>query len=186
MRILGKTTIDKEFEEIYFSEFLAVTGGIIGGTLLLGLTESFNLIAGLFILFPGLLEMHGNIYGSLSARLSNLLLLGKLKKKEEISYFIKENVLASFFLLFFVSFVLGLISYLFVYFFLGTSNPVLILISLFSSILSSFIEIPMTIYTTFWIFKHKLDPEDIMGPYVTTFGDIISILSLVIITGVLA
>lgn len=185
MRILGKTTIDKEFEEIYFSEFLAITGGVIGGTLLVGLSDSFSLIAGLFILFPGLLEMHGNIYGSLSARISNLLLLGKIKDKKEIRYFIKQNILATFFLLFFVSFVLGLVSYLFVYFILGINNPILILISLFSSILSSFIEIPLTIYTTFWTFKHKLDPEDIMGPYVTTLGDIISILSLVFISGVL-
>lgn len=185
MRILGKSTIDKEFEEIYFSEFLAITGGIIGGTLLSSLSNSFSLIAGLFILFPGLLELHGNIYGSLSARLSNLLLLGKLKDKREKRYFIKQNILATFLLLFFVSFVLGLISYLFVYFILGTDNPVLILISLFSSILSSFIEIPLTIYMTFWTFRHNLDPEDIMGPYVTTLGDIISILSLVIIAGVI-
>ena len=184
MRILGKTTIDKEFEEIYFSEILAITGGVIGGTVLVGLSENFGLIAGLFILFPGLLEMHGNIYGSLSARLSNLLLLGKLKDKKEIRYHIRQNILSSIFLLLFVSFVLGLISYLFTYFVLNVHNPAIIAISVLSSFLSSFIEIPLTIYMIFWLHKHKFDPEDIMGPYVTTLGDITSIVSLVIVAGV--
>jgi cation transporter-like permease len=48
------------------------------------------------------------------------------------------------------------------------------------------LEIPLTIYTTIWLFKHKFDPEDIMGPYVTTLGDIISILSIVLVVTLLS
>ena len=73
MRILGKTKIEKDFLEISFSQLLSITGGVIAGTFLVSLIDNFGLISGLFILFPGLLELHGNIYGSLSARLGNLL-----------------------------------------------------------------------------------------------------------------
>ncbi len=185
MKILGKKRIDKDFLEISFSELLAMTGGIIGGTFLAGLVDNISLIAGLFILFPGLLEMHGNIYGSLSARLSNLLLLGKLKDKKSKWYFIRQNVFASFFLILFISFILGLISYFFIYFVFNVNNFLIIYVSVLSSLLGSLIEIPMTIYTTFWFYKHNFDPEDIMGPYVTTLGDIISIISLILVMGVL-
>lgn len=185
MKILGKKRIDKDLVEISFSELLSVTGGIIGGVFLVGLLENFSLVAGLFILFPGLLEMHGNIYGSLSARLSNLLLLGKLNDKRERNYFIRQNIIASFFLVLFISFILGLISYLFIYLVFGVNNAIIIYVSVLSSILGSFVEVPLTIYTTFWFYRHKFDPEDVMGPYVTTLGDIISIVSLVVVIGVL-
>lgn len=184
MKILGKTTVDQEFEDIYFSEILAITAGIIGGIFLAKLSDNIGLTAGLFILLPGLLEMQGNIYGSLSARVSNLLLIGKLNDKKEIRYHIRQNVLASLFLILFISFVLGLISYLFIYFFSGLHNPKIIFISVLSSFLSSVLEIPFTIYMAFWLYKHKFDPEDIMGPYVTTLADTISIISLVIVAGV--
>jgi len=183
MKILGKTIIDKDFKEISFSELLAITGGIIAGTFLSTLTDNFGLMAGLFILFPGLLEMHGNIYGSLSARLSNLLLLNKLKNKKELMYFVGQNILASFLLLFFVSLVLGITSYLFIYFVFEINNYYIILISVLSSLLCAIIEMPFTIYTTLWLFKHNFDPEDIMGPYVTTLGDILSIVSLIVVMG---
>ena len=143
------------------------------------------MIAGLFILLPGLLELHGNIYGSLSARLGNLLLLNKLKDKKDLKQFLKHNIPAVLFLVFFVSLVLGLFSYVFVYFIFDTGNQAIILISVLSSLLSSIFEIPLTIGTTLWVYRKGLDPEDIMGPYVTTLGDIISIISITIIAGLL-
>jgi|SRR3989344_8753110 len=185
MKVLGKTKTEKDFIEIFLSEILSITAGVIAGIFLAGITEKIELIAGLFILFPGLLEMHGNIYGSLSARFGNFLLLGNLNNKYKLKSFVKENVFASIFLILIVSFFLGLTAYLFTFFVFGVENKIIILVSVLSSFISSIIEIPLTIYTTLWLFKHNLDPEDIMGPYVTSIGDIISILSIVIMVGVL-
>ncbi|MBI2671907.1 magnesium transporter [Candidatus Woesearchaeota archaeon] len=186
MRILGKSKrIDKDFLEISLSELVSITGGIIAGLFLLNITKSLDTLLGLFILFPGLLEMHGNIYGSLSARLSTLLWSGKLKLKEERNKFIRENVFAVLFLVLAVSFALGVIAYLFVLIAFKTSSFLIIIVSVLSSLIGSLIEVPLTIYTTFWFFKHNFDPEDIMGPYVTTIGDIISIISIVIVVKIL-
>ncbi len=184
MRILGKTILDKDLIEIYFSQILSITGGIIAGVFLLNLIN-LEILAGLFILFPGLLELHGNIYGSLSARLGNLLLMGKLKDSKEKRDFIIQNIFAVLFLIIFVSFILGLIAYLFIYLIFGINNQIIILVSMISSIIGSFFEIPVTFYVTFWVYRHRLDPEDVMGPYITTMSDIISIISLVLIVKIL-
>ena len=37
----------------------------------------------------------------------------------------------------------------------------------------------------FWLFRHGLDPDDIMGPYITTIGDIIMVGSLYLAVTVL-
>jgi mgtE-like transporter len=51
-------------------------------------------------------------------------------------------------------------------------------IALIAGLLSNLIEIPLTVLTTFWLFRHGHDPNNIMGPYVTTTGDISSIISI--------
>ena len=60
------------------------------------------------------------------------------------------------------------------------SDVGIILVALIAGILSNIIEVPLTIIVTFWLFRHGHDPNNIMGPYVTTTGDIISILSLLV------
>jgi len=186
MKILGKSKrIDKDFLEISLSELISITGGVIAGLFLLNITKSFDTLLGLFILFPGLLEMHGNIYGSLSARISTSLWSGRLKLKEDRNKFIRENIFAALFLVLGVSFVLGVISYLFILITFKASSFSIIIVSVLSSLIGSLIEIPLTIYTTFWLFKHNFDPDDIMGPYVTTIGDIISVISIVIVVKML-
>ncbi|HLD49254.1 MAG TPA: magnesium transporter, partial [archaeon] len=76
--------------------------------------------------------------------------------------------------------VLGTVAYFANLYFFGVNNISIIFIALFAGIFSNIIEIPITIFTTFWLFRHGHDPNNIMGPYVTTIGDIVSILSLLI------
>lgn len=169
----------KDFKEILSSEIISITGGLFAGTMLVFAVDEIYLIPGLFILLPGFLEMRGNISGSLSARLSSGLFVGALKpgKKSKI---LKGNVFASIILVIIVSIILGIIAYFTSYFIFGISNLDIILIALIAGILSNFIEIPLTIFSTFWLFRHGHDPNNIMGPYITTIGDIVSIFSLLI------
>jgi mgtE-like transporter len=170
----------KDFREILTSEIISVTGGLAAGTMLAFFTDKLYLIPGLLILLPGFLEMRGNISGSLSARLSSGLLLGALNPKMKNEKVLWGNVLASFTLVLIVSFILGSVAYLASMYFFGISNPAIILIALIAGILSNLIEIPITIFACFWLFKKGHDPNNIMGPYVTTTGDIISILALML------
>ena len=38
----------------------------------------------------------------------------------------------------------------------------------------------LTIFATFWFYKHKIDPDNVMGPFATTTGDIIGVASLLL------
>ncbi len=180
MKILGKRIIDKDFREIFVSELVSVTGGLLTGTFLLNLVDKIELIPGLFILLPGFLEMHGNIFGSLAARLGTLLHLKHIKPKFKYTKLLAINVYASLLLILVVSLFLGIFAYLLNLIIFKVNVPILITVTLIAAVIALLIEIPLTIATTFWLFKKGYDPDDIMGPYITTVGDIISVVSLFI------
>jgi mgtE-like transporter len=90
------------------------------------------------------------------------------------------NFLASFFLVIMVSFFLGLIAMLFTYLIMGIILWKIIWVSLIAALLANVIEIPSTYFTTLWLFKKGHDPNNIMGPFVSTTGDIVSILALLV------
>jgi len=170
----------KDFEEILGSEIISITGGLVAGLLLTYATDKLAMLPALFILLPGFLEMRGNISGSLSARLSAGLHVGAFRKAYNKRNIVKGNIAASFVLVVVVSLFLGLLAYYVSMEFFGVINPKIILVSLVAALLSNIIEIPLTVLTTFWLFRHGHDPNNIMGPYVTTTGDIISIVALLI------
>ena len=56
----------------------------------------------------------------------------------------------------------------------------IIFLPLFAGIIANAIEIPLTFFVTIYLFKKGHDPNNIMGPFVTSTGDITSIISLLI------
>lgn len=169
----------KDFREILTVEMISVTGGLLAGLALTLVTDKLYLIPGLLILLPGFLEMRGNISGSLSARLSAGLHVHAFDKKYDRKKIIRGNILGSVVLVVILSLFLGIVAYYLSYQFFYVTSPNIILISVAAGLLSNLIEIPLAIIATFWLFRHGHDPNNIMGPYVTTTGDIISIVSLI-------
>ncbi|MBI2542577.1 MAG: magnesium transporter [Candidatus Aenigmarchaeota archaeon] len=168
----------KDFKEIFSTQLISITGGLIAGYFLAVALDKIYLIPGFFILLPGLLDMRGNVSGSLAARLSAGLHLGVIKSRKPINRITVENIKVAILLTLITSLLLGSVAYLANYVFSGVDYPKIILISIFAAVLSNIIEIPMTVFLTFWLFKRGFDPNNIMGPYVTTSGDIVTILSL--------
>ena len=172
--------MNREFFEIALAELISITGGILAGSLLAILTNKLFVIPGLFILMPGFLEMRGNIFGSLAARISTGLHLGIIDQNNRFSKSIIENITAAFFLSILVGLLLGLVSHIAIRFFFHINNTSIIMVSLIAAIVSSIILIPLTIESTLWLYRHNYDPNNIMGPYVTTLGDVVSIISLLL------
>jgi len=75
---------------------------------------------------------------------------------------------------------LGLIAFMFNNLVLHVFNPSIIMIFLIAGLIASAIEIPIAIFFTFYFFRKGHDPNNILGPFVTSTGDITSILSLLI------
>lgn len=176
--VKGKPLWHRDFREIFYSEIVSLTGGVAAGAMLAAATDQIMLVPGLLILLPGFLEMRGGIAGSMSARLSSALFLKVMKPRVKGNRVLRENIIASVVLAFIVSVVLGLVAFAFSYYFFGISSPKIIYVAIIAGLLSNFIIIPLTVVANFWLFRHGHDPNNIMGPYVTTMGDIVSVFSI--------
>lgn len=172
--------IDKNFKELFASQLVSVFGGLIAGTILAIYTDKILIIPGMFILLPGFLEMKNSISGSLAARISAGLHLRFITIHRKKIKLIRGNALAAFLLALIVSLGLGLIAFAFSLFVFKVFIPKIIILPLIAGIISSFLEIPITIFFTFYLFMKGHDPDYIMGPFITSVGDIISVISLLI------
>lgn len=170
----------KDFDEIVTAEMASTTGGLVAGTMLAFITNQIELIPALLIFLPGFLEMRGNISGSLSARLSSALFLGAAKPKVRKNRILRGNLLAALLLVVAVSLVLGIVAFAANMAFFGIYDFSIIYIALIAGLLSNVVELPIAVFVTFWLFRHGHDPNNIMGPYVTTTGDISSVLAIFI------
>lgn len=174
------SVFDKSFKEIFLSQIVSIIGGLIAGTILALYTDKLLLIPGMLILLPGFLEMRGNISGSFASRLSSGLFLGVINPNKVKTKIIRGNLLSSFLLAIIISFTLGLIAFLFNLLVFKIAVSKIILLPLIAGIIANAIEIPLTLAVTFYLFKKGHDPNNIIGPFVTSTGDITSIASLLI------
>ena len=182
----ARAHIGKEFREIFTAEILSVTGGLLAGTILAIKIDEILLIPGLLILLPGFLEMRGNISGALAARIGTALDLKQISSKGDSSDFVRQNILATFIEAIIVSLSLAAVAYAVTYFIFGTATLKIFLIAIIAALLANVIEGILTTKATFWLYRRGHDPNNVMGPYVTTTGDIVSILSLLFAISVVA
>ncbi len=171
---------NKAFKEILASQLVAILAGLGAGILLAFYTKHLLLLPGMLIIIPGFLALRGNITGPLAARISSGLFLGVINPRTIETKIVKENTLASFFLTIVVCLILGVTAYLLTALLFDASVPVLLLIPLIAGILANAISIPLTLFFTFYFFRKGHDPNNIMGPFVTSTGDVISTLALFI------
>ena len=169
---------DKNFTEILSSQTISIIGGIIAGIILASYTDKLLLIPGVLITLPAFLDMRGNISGSMASRLSSGMFLGIIKTKKSNTPILRGNIIASFILAGIISLFLGLTAFVFSWLVSHVLFPRIILIFFFAGIIANLIEIPLAIYTTFYLYKNGYDPNNIFGPFVTSTGDITSVLSL--------
>lgn len=169
---------DKNFKEILSSELISIIGGLFAGIILAIYTENIFVIPGMLIILPGFLELKGNISGSFSARLSSGLFLKIIDPNKYNTKQIRQNIIASLFLSIFVCLILGFIAFLVNYILFGIYYYKIILIPIIAGIISNIIELPITLFLTFYIFRKGYDPNNIVGPLLTTIGDFVSVIAL--------
>ena len=90
-----------------------------------------------------------------------------------------ENIKGSLFLSFFVSIIIGILAYITSFLLNVYPNPVkIILIVLIAGVFSAIILTLLTIGIIYLVFKRGYDPDNITGPALATFGDIITMLCI--------
>lgn len=154
-------------------------GAIVAGSTLGLMTDLFNKIPGLIVVIPGIIAMRGNIGTALGSRLGSAYHLGVIDAENLWNDDLKQNIIGSFILSFLVSTIIGILAYISSLLIGVYPNPTLLItIVILAGIISGLILNLLTIGIIYLVFRRGYDPDNITGPALATFGDIITMLCI--------
>lgn len=150
-------------------------GAIVAGSTLGLMTFLFEKIPGLLVVIPAIIDMRGNISAALGSRLGSAYHLGIIDSKNLYNNELKQNIISNLVLSFLVSLIIGFLAFITSIIIGVTPDPVkLILIVVLAGVLSGLILTLLTIIIIYLAFYRGWDPDNITGPALTTFGDMIT------------
>ncbi|WP_336024084.1 magnesium transporter [Halobellus salinisoli] len=161
----------------------SLVGGLFAGVILGGMRAELRAVPGLLVLVPALLATRGNVYGSLGARISTALHQGLVEPRirggderlrSAVAAALANGLLTSAFA------AVAAFSILTV---LGDSVaplPVLVAIALVSGLLSGIALAGVVVTAVFAGYRRGRDPDTLVGPLVTTTGDLFGMLFLLL------
>lgn len=170
---------------------VSLLGGLFaGGVLGSGpMREAFTQFPGLLLLLPAFLATRGNVYGAFGARLSSGLHQGLIDPEFEFDERLLNAVVASFVNGIGISVLIGALSW-------GILQAVgresarlteLVGITFLSGLLTSVVLVFGLLVLVFGSYESGLDPDNLIGPVVTTLGDVFGVIFLyvaIVVVGV--
>lgn len=151
-----------------------IAGGILGI-----MTIELELLPGLFILIPALLDMRGSIGSAFGARLNSGLHLGYIKPGK-ITKALKTNIYTTIILSFIMAVVVSVFAWLTTY--IAGIYSITFFHFLFIAIIAGFTSGVLLVFLAIFIsnlsYSKGLDPDDITTPTIGAAGDIITIICL--------
>ncbi|GAB7092370.1 magnesium transporter [Halorubrum luteum] len=153
---------------------VALGGGLFAGLVLEGMLESVERFPGLLVMVPVFLATRGNVYGALGGRISSGLHQGLIEPRFEWNDRLVNAVTASFINGIGISIVIGVISWGALTVLGREAAPLveLVGIMLIAGVLTSVVLIFGLLLLIFTGYKIGYDPDNLVGPIVTTLGDI--------------
>ena len=154
-------------------------GGIVAGSTLGVMTDLFTSIPGLIVVIPAIIALRGNISTAFGSRLGSAYHLGIIDAENIWNEELKQNIIASIILSFVTSIVIGILAYVSSILIGVYPDPVkLISIVIIAGIISALILTQLTIVIIYAVFRRCYDPDNITGPALATFGDIVTMLCI--------
>lgn len=179
-------TFRNEYWSIYRQSIpvLLVTlgGGLFAGLILERILESAERFPGLLVMVPVFLATRGNVYGALGGRISSGLHQGLIAPRFEWNERLVNAVVASFINGIGISIVIGVLSWGALELLDRESAHLLELVAimLISGVLTSIVLIFGLLALIFTGYKIGYDPDNLVGPIVTTLGDIFGMAFLLV------
>lgn len=161
----------------------SLVGGLFAGIILSGMRAELRAVPGLLVLVPALLATRGNVYGSLGARISTALHQGLVEPRirggderlrSAVAAALANGLLASVFA------AVAAFSVLTVLDAVVAPLPVLVAIALVSGLLSGVALAGVVVTAVFAGYRRGRDPDTLVGPLVTTTGDLFGMLFLLV------
>ncbi|SEK96616.1 magnesium transporter [Haloferax larsenii] len=161
----------------------SLVGGLVAGVVLGGMRAELRAVPGLLVLVPALLATRGNVYGSLGARVATALHQGLIEPRvtagddrlqAAAAAALANGVLTSTFAAIVAFFLLTL---------LGSEVaplPILVGVAIVAGLLSGIVLTAVVVTVVFAGYRRGRNPDTLVGPIVTTTGDVFGILFLLI------
>lgn len=158
---------------------VSAVGGLAAGVVLGGMEAQLAAVEGLFVLVPAFLAIRGSVYGSLGSRLSSALHQGVVDPADPDRRLaaaavaaLLNGVFASLFAAALTVFVLSILG-----------RPVaplgtFVVIALVGGVLAGIALTAVVVGVVLAGYRRGLNPDDLVGPTVTTAGDVFGLLAL--------
>jgi mgtE-like transporter len=161
---------------------VSLLGGLFAGTVLGSgaMREAFGQYPGLLLLLPAFLATRGNVYGAFGARISSGLHQGLIDPEFEWDDRLLNAVVASFVNGIGISVLIGVLSWA-ILAALGRESArllELVGITFVSGLLTSVVLVFGLLLLVFGSYELGLDPDNLVGPVVTTLGDVFGVVFL--------
>ena len=165
---------------------VSAVGGLLAGSILSGMGGEIEAVDGLLVVIPAFLAIRGSVYGSLGARLSSALHQGLLQPAFEYDERLATAMLASILngvtaSLFAAVLAFGLLTAL------GrdvASPRVLVAIAGLGGVMAGIALTAVIVSVVLFGYRRGLDPDNLVGPAVTTAGDVFGMVALFVATRV--
>lgn len=155
----------------------SLVGGLFAGVVLGGMRAELRAVPGLLVLVPALLATRGNVYGSLGARLSTGLHQGLIEPVFDLDDRVTAAVAAALANGILASLFAATVAFLVLR---ALAKPVaplttLLAIALIAGLLSGATLALAVVSVVFAGFRRGYNPDTLVGPLVTTTGDVFGI-----------
>jgi mgtE-like transporter len=169
----------------FFALLISSGGDLVTGLTLASITNTLQVLPGLFILIPAAIGMRGNIFGGLGSRLGTQIHAGTFRVSRRIDTLFGQNVGAAIVLSLSISAVLAVLAKVVSVAFQGGKSISVVdfmVISVIGAIISSIVVLVITVAVAAFCARRNLDLDNVAAPIVTAAGDIATLPSLFVAT----
>lgn len=163
---------------------IAAFTGMIAGVVLGSATETLEALPGLLLLVPAAIDMRGNIYGALAARLSTAIHLGEYERELRWRGFLGRQIEATSLLTLGTSVIIAGLAWAFALVLGLRTIPLwhLIVIATVGGVISSALLLIVTIALSRIAQSRDWNLDDVGAPSITVAGDVLTVPALLLAT----
>jgi len=179
----GQDTAKDVYRDALPVILVSLVAGLFAGTLLGSETmrNGIESVPGLLLLLPAFLATRGGVYGSLGARLSSGLHQGVIEPRFSLDERVSNAIIASFINGMTVSVFIAVVAFV-VLAVLGQTGSLIQLVGIMviAGLLSAILMLSVLVSVVMVGYRRGLDPDNIVGPVVTTLGDVFGVVFLLV------
>ena len=179
----GHDTARDVYRQAFPVIIVSLIAGLFAGTILGSETmrNGIESVPGVLLLLPAFLATRGGVYGSLGARLSTGLHQGLIEPRFQLDRRLTNAIVASFINGMAVSvFIAVVTAFTLTLFGEGGNLLQLVGIMIIAGFLSAVLMLSVLISVIFLGYRRGIDPDNVIGPIVTTLGDVFGVLFLLV------